>query len=50
MEDGYTIQLATSLHLPFLAEIEGEAAQLFKGWDVPDCVTSSDFAKYLPRS
>lgn len=36
--DGYIIALASEEHLPFLAEIERAAAQLFVGWDVPASV------------
>lgn len=32
------IFLARPEHLDVLPEIERQAAQLFKGWDVPDCV------------
>ena len=44
MEGGYTIELAASEHLPFLAEIERAAAQLFVGWDVPDSVLGESTA------
>jgi GNAT superfamily N-acetyltransferase len=38
VDSGYTIQLALPEHLPYLAEIEREAAQLFVGHDVPESV------------